>query len=400
MSLSDAGQPSGLAEQIATVNRITALPDILRIVCQSTGLGFAAVARVTADSWTACAVRDEIGFGVTPGTELAIEATICHQVERTGVSVVIDEVSAHPEWCQHHVPKLYGFESYIAVPVVKSDGGIFGTLCALDPRPVKLSGPGTLATFQAFARLVALQLEHEEQLLRSEQLLLDEKETAELREQFIAVIGHDLRTPLNATIGAAEVLLGMPLPDRAQRFAQIVRVSGQRMNRLIDDLLDFARGRLGGGIALDRRPEPDLGAVLQRVAEELRAAFPDHAIILDVTINRAVYCDAARISQIFANLLGNALTHGTALQPVAVQAQVEGGQLLLSVTNRGAPIPAAKRERLFRPFSRKSGDRASDGLGLGLYIASQLAAAHGGSLAVHSDPERTTFTLQVPAVEA
>ena len=119
-----------------------------------------------------------------------------------------------------------------------------------------------------------------------------------------------------------------------------------------------------------------------------------------MTINRAVYCGTARISQIFANLLGNALTHGTALQPVAVQAQVEGGQLLLSVTNRGAPIPAAKRERLFRPFSRKSGDRASDGLGLGLYIASQLAAAHGGSLAVHSDPERTTFTLQVPAIEA
>lgn len=396
MSLSDTGQPSGLAEQIATVNRITALPDILRIVCQSTGLGFAAVARVTADSWTACAVRDEIGFGVAPGTELAIEATICHQVERTGVSIVIDEVSAHPEWCQHHVPKLYGFESYIAVPVVKSDGGIFGTLCALDPRPVKLSGPGTLATFQAFARLVALQLEHEEQLLRSEQLLLDEKETAELREQFIAVIGHDLRTPLNASIGAADLLLGMALPERAQRFAQIVRVSGQRMNRLIDDLLDFARGRLGGGIALHVQPEPELATVLRRVVEELQVAHPGHEIRIDLAIDRVVHCDAARVSQILANLLGNALHHGATQRPVQVTARCEAGQLLLTVGNEGT-IPEAVRARLFQPFSRRSGDRSSDGLGLGLYIAQQLALAHGGALSVESGSGTTRFHLQMPA---
>ena len=382
--------------QIAAVERITAVPDILKIVCHSTGLGFAAVARVTQDTWTACAVRDEIDFGVPIGTNLPIEATICHEVEATGVSVVIDEASSHPEWCEHHVPKLYGFESYIAVPVVKSDGQFFGTLCALDRRPAKLSDNGTLATFQAFARLIALQLENEERLRHSQQLLLDEKQTAELREQFIAVIGHDLRTPLNASVGAADLLLGMALPEKARRFAQIVRFSGQRMNRLIDDLLDFARGRLGGGIALQVRPEPDLTAALRRVVEELQVAHPGRAIRTDFAIDRVVHCDAARVSQILANLLGNALHHGAPGRPVQVIARCEGDQLRMTVSNEGT-IPDAVRTRLFQPFSRRSGDRSSDGLGLGLYIAQQLALAHGGSLSVESGNEATHFRLQMPA---
>lgn len=388
---------AALEARIAAVERITAVPDILRIICNSTGLGFAAVAHVTADTWTACAVHDEIDYRVPVGTNLAIEATICRQVERTGISIVIDEVSAHPEWSRHHVPKLYGFESYIAVPVIKPDGEFFGTLCALDPKPVKLSDPATLATFQAFARLIALLLENEERLHHSQQQLLDARQTAELREQFIAVLGHDLRTPVNAVIGAADVMLGMSLPEKPQRFAQLIQISGLRMARLIDDLLDFARGRLGGGIALDIEAHPDLAAVLRRVAEELQLAYPGNAVELDFAIDGPVHCDAARVSQIFANLLGNALHHGAAGRPVRVRAGRGNARLWLTVSNEGAPIPDPVRARLFQPFSRKSGDRgSSSGLGLGLYIAQQLALAHGGSLSVQSDADGTCFRLDIP----
>lgn len=397
----DASRPPhpdpALEAWIATVERITAVPDILKIICNTTGLGYAAVAHVTLETWTACAVRDEIGFDLPAGANLPIKATICHEVQQSGITVVIDHVSAQPEWCGHHVPKLYGFQSYIAVPVVRSNGEIFGTLCALSAEPVKISGTGTLPAFEAFARLIALQLDTEERLHQSQRLLLDEKQTAELREQFIAVIGHDLRTPLNATLGAAEVLLGMSLPEKPQRFAQIIQISGRRMARLIDDLLDFARGRLGGGIALNRQPESDLGSELQRVAEELRMAYPDHEIALDLSITRPVNCDAARISQIFANLLGNALHHGAASRPVRVEAGCDGERFLLTVANEGTPITETAQARLFHPFSRKSGNRASDGLGLGLYIAQQLAQAHGGSLSVQSDPSGTRFSLQIPA---
>jgi len=386
-----------LENWIAAVERITVVPDILKIICNTTGLGYAAVAHVTAETWTACAARDEIGFDLPAGANLPIKATICHEVQQSGITVVIDQVSAQPEWCGHHVPKLYGFESYIAVPVVRSNGEIFGTLCALSMTPVKISGTSTVAAFEAFANLIALQLDHEERMQLNQQQLLDEKQTAELREQFIAVIGHDLRTPLNATLGAAEVLLGLSLPEKPKRFAQIVQISGRRMARLIDDLLDFARGRLGGGIALDLRPEANLAAVLNRVAEELQVAHPEHEIRLDLQIDRSVRCDAARISQIFANLLGNALHHGAASRPVRVHAACEGDLFRLTVANEGTPITEAAQARLFHPFSRKSGNRASDGLGLGLYIAQQLAQAHGGSLSVQSDESGTRFSLQIPS---
>ena len=117
-----------LSADIAAVQGIAAVPRILEVVCRSTGMGFAAVARVTEQRWICCAVRDEIAFGLTPGGELQVETTICHEIRQSGEAVVIDSVADDLAYCGHHTPAQYGFQSYISMPIILADGSFFGTL--------------------------------------------------------------------------------------------------------------------------------------------------------------------------------------------------------------------------------------------------------------------------------
>jgi signal transduction histidine kinase len=385
-----AADPSA---DIAAVQGIAAVPRILEVVCRSTGMGFAAVARVTEQRWVCCAVRDEIEFGLVPGGELELETTICHEIRQSHEAVVIDNVAEDAAYCGHHTPAKYGFQSYISMPIILADGTFFGTLCAIDPRPARLNTPQTVGMFKLFAELIATHLEAVDRLAASEATLLNERETSELREQFIAVLGHDLRNPL-ASIAAGTKLLTRGERDAGPVLA-LMQQSVARMSALIDNVLDFARGRLGGGVSLNRATQP-LEPVLNQVIAELRVSFPDSKIETKFDLTRPVVCDGGRIAQLFSNLLGNALTHGTAGSPVRVRATAEGSEFELSVANSGAPIPPDAIDRLFHPFYRVSAQDFREGLGLGLYIASEIARAHGGTIDVTSSPQETRFTFRMP----
>ena len=169
------------------------------------------------------------------------------------------------------------------------------------------------------------------------------------------------------------------------------------MAGLIDNVLDFARGRLGGGISLSQTADAGLETVLEHVIAEMRTVWPDRAVQTDIVLSRPVVYDSARVAQMFSNLLANALTHGNPAGPVWVRARSGDGGFELSVANLGEPIPPETRTRLFQPFSRASERPGQQGLGLGLYIASEIARAHGGSLEVASTAEETRFTFRMPA---
>src|SRR5689334_4692660 len=124
-----------IEDVIKTVGAIEAVPTILDVVCRTTGMGFAAVARVTEGRWIACSVRDEIQFGLEPGGELKVETTICHEIRESRKPVIINNVSEDKIYCSHHTPAMYGFQSYISMPIILKNGQFFGTLCAIDPRP-------------------------------------------------------------------------------------------------------------------------------------------------------------------------------------------------------------------------------------------------------------------------
>ena len=224
--------------------------------------------------------------------------------------------------------------------------------------------------------------------------LLDERATSALREQFIAVLGHDLRNPLMAIAAGAAMLLRRP--DRTTDIVAGIQQSVGRMAGLINDVLDFARGRLGGGLILERGTSEPVGAALYQVIEELRAMHPDRAVEIELSLTEIVNCDRGRIAQLFSNLLGNAMTHGAPTIPIKVRAATGAGVFELSVANGGEPIPPAAMERLFEPFFRGSIRPSQQGLGLGLYIASEIARAHGGELKATSNSTETRFTFRMP----
>ncbi len=120
--------PTDFEVDLAAIDRIQAVPTLLEVVCRTAGMGFAAVARVTEDRWIACAVRDDIPFGLQPGGELKVVTTICHEIRQSGRVVVIDHVAEDEAYCQHHTPAMYGFQSYISMPIVLADDSFWGCL--------------------------------------------------------------------------------------------------------------------------------------------------------------------------------------------------------------------------------------------------------------------------------
>lgn len=150
-----------LQGDLEAIAQIPGLAALLESVTRATGMRFAAVARVTDRRWTACAVYDGIDFGLRPGQDLVLETTICNEVRQHHQVVAFDSASADPAFAQHPTPALYGFESYVSVPIFRADGELFGTLCAIDPEPARLDRE-TLATLQMYAEMIGLQLDRQD----------------------------------------------------------------------------------------------------------------------------------------------------------------------------------------------------------------------------------------------
>jgi signal transduction histidine kinase len=384
------------AEDVAVISQIEAVRQILEVVCRTTGMGFSAVARVTDSRWVACAVRDGISFGLAPGGELKLETTICNEVRQTGQLVAVNNVEVDEYFRDHPTPALYGFQSYISVPINLPDGRFFGTLCAIDPRPAMVQASEVVTTFKLFADLIGHHLAANESLKISETALALELENSRLRDQFIAVLGHDLRNPLAAIGAGVAVLRSMPEDSDNSPVLDLIQRSTTRMGELINDVLDFARGRLGDGLDMTQVPDAKLDADLTQVVTELQSASPQRTIHREFAIDRTVVCNTPRLAQMLSNLLANALTHGDPDSPITVQACTSDAALELAVTNRGKTIEPEVMAQLFKPFSRGNSSPGQQGLGLGLYIAAEIARAHGGLLKVESLDGTTCFTFTMP----
>lgn len=233
---------------------------------------------------------------------------------------------------------------------------------------------------------------------KSEQAIaLRETEASELREQFIAVLGHDLRNPL-ASISSGLRMLKRDLPDTelVAKVYPIMVGSVVRMTTLIDNVLDFARGRLGGGITIELNATEPLEVLLKQAVDEFEYSNASGRIESKFEINETVSYDKQRIGQLVSNLLANALTHGAEDQPVNIHAFIEGDTLKIEIANAGNPISEKAMQNLFKPFFRDEVSESKQGLGLGLYIASEIAKAHGGTLTVQSTEQETRFTFAMP----
>jgi signal transduction histidine kinase len=220
---------------------------------------------------------------------------------------------------------------------------------------------------------------------------------AALREQFIAVLGHDLRNPLAAINGGMTLLLKTRLDEKAKAIVDLVRGSATRMAGLIDNVMDFARGRLGGGLPLELSAAGQLEPVLRQAVTELQTSAPDRMIEIRIAVTESVESDRARIGQLVSNLVGNAIDHGAPDQPIQVTAATQDGWFEFSVTNAGEQIPPASLAHIFDPYARGVYRASRLGLGLGLYISNEIAKAHGGTLNVTSTEDQTCLTFRMPS---
>lgn len=390
-------------KDVQAVERIAAVPKILEVVTRITGMRFAAIARVTESQWVACAVRDDIAFGLAPGSELELCSTICNEVRQHQQPVVFGHASEHPHFSSHHTPLQYGLESYISVPIFRGGGAFFGTLCAIDPRPAELDDPSILGSLELFAELIGLQLDTEDELELSQAALGTALDLATLREQIVAGIGQDLKQPIQGVIMESYLAKTIPGLDPAVRgHLDAIETTVWQMSARLGDLMDVGRRRLSEGVPLAPTSAQVLSHELDLVLSDVAAAHPRRALAAMVVIERPVECDARRLADLLMHLLKHALQHGNADRPVSVAATTTDLTLTLQIVSRGKPAPA--HDGASRAVARAPGRVVpmdlTDDVGMDLFIASQIAQAHGGRIDAASSSDATLLTFTMPLVAA
>ena len=329
--------------------------------------------------------RDQLDILTAPSGAAALELLLAHDISLALVDVQMPEMDGF-----ELAELMRGTERTKHVPI------IFVTAGTRDPRRV-FKGYETGAVDFLFKPIDPLILRSKVdvflELARQRQQLAT---ALRVNEMFVAIVGHDLRNPLAAMFSGTELLELQLVDPKHKKTLAMMSAAGRRMVAMLEQLLDLTRGRLGGGLGFMRAREPvDIDDLMRRAIDELRVAHPGRTIELDTNGDCTTSGDPQRLLQLFSNLVGNALAHGTPASTVSAHVAGSDSEIAVRVRNAGA-IPAEQLATLFEPFrSRRSASPAS-GLGLGMYICHQIALAHGGDLSVDSQAGTTVVTVRLP----
>ncbi len=228
---------------------------------------------------------------------------------------------------------------------------------------------------------------------------VERERVAEFQQQMLAIVGHDLRNPLSAFVTGVELLNhAIPADSPSSKLVKRLDSSAQRMTRMVEQLLDVTRARLGSGLPVARR-QVDLGPIVLAVVEELALAYPNAELELRRCDSITGAWDPDRLAQVVSNLAANAIQYGRPGSPIIVELESTPATATVTISNqvRGEPIPSQQLATLFEPF-RRGADRTQQagGLGLGLYIVREVVRAHGGTIEVDSTVDGTTFCVRLP----
>jgi signal transduction histidine kinase len=377
---------------VATVAGSDSIATLLLLASEIAGSNVALLARVTDAVWTVCAAHQVGAAGAAADYQLCPGLPVRLGLGPLGapISIVLSGQQSFGALTATSIA------CGAAAPVILANGRCFGVLCALDPTSLNLDD-GIESKFKRLSSVIASQIDQLMARDLQKTAFLDERAAGQLREQFIAILGHDLRNPLQAIFASSDLLARRLEQPALAHMAARIKTNANRMSSLIDDVLDFARARLGGGIGIELTEVENISHGLTTVVQELQDGQKDCKIISNFHVTRSVRCDLGRLQQVASNLLGNALTHGQPHSPIEINARTDEDDLVLEVWNSGEPIPPESLSKIFEPFWRHSVSASRNGLGLGLHICSQIVRAHHGSISVTSTQvSGTQFTARLP----
>nr|WP_294923861.1 ATP-binding protein [uncultured Flavobacterium sp.] len=407
-------------QDIQNIQNISIVPTLLNVICQSTGMGFAAIARVTEDRWITCSVQDNVSFGLKPGDELEIRTTICHEIRRDKKAVIIDNVSEDDEFRYHHTPAIYGLQSYISVPIIRKDGSFFGTLCAIDPKPNDLKTFKVREMFNLFADLISFHitsiedanksitiLKEKDDLLektevekqKAEKLKLNaekklieknislEKMNSEL-EAFNYISSHDLQEPLRkiqlftSTIERDEI---NNLSEKGKTAFYKIKNSAFRMQNLINDLLIYSKTKF------DERKfvVKDLNEIIKDVIEDLTDEFENENVVFDIQDLGKLSVIEFQFRQLLYNLINNSLKFASPDRNliITVSAKITNGLLeklspltkyyQITISDNGIGFDQSYNEKIFGLFQALH-TKPVKSTGIGLTIVKRIVENHNG----------------------
>lgn len=382
-------QPSSTVESIELLTSLDSVAALLRVVCDISGLGVATVAEVTEQRWIACAVEDRIAFGLQPGAELDLESTLCNHVRSSHDAVIISDVTQNPTYCDHPAPGLYGWKSYLSVPVFRPNGTFFGTLCAFDPQPApRLEQRPVIDTLDGFARLLGELLAREEQRREASPGARGGRDLTPLREQLLVLLEEDLQRPLQALAKEASA-------DAAQ--AQRWQAEAQRLAERSAATADFVRVRLGHGLPLKLTLVEGVNERLTNLLATLQARFPDQTLGSELPeLPAAVRLDLPRLLQAMGALLEWVASRNPAGGTLLLRGELDERCYRLAVESRTAVVDPGSLSQVFQPALTEATPEQPARLELSLYLAQEVARGHGGSLVARQENGRLRFILTLP----
>ncbi|WP_456866247.1 GAF domain-containing sensor histidine kinase [Galbibacter sp. BG1] len=385
-----------IQKDLDTINDSKLLPQILDEVLEITQMGFVCIARMSETQWITSLIKKNIELNIPKGLCLPLSQTICSEVKLSRKPVFIDDLENNPDFSNHSLVVDYGCKSYAALPLYKNNETFFGTLVLMDISPKTFNRYKMKTALQKSIFQISSYLEMKDTIYQLNRELSEERRLAELRDTFIAILGHDLRNPVATTRMISDILIHQKLPEAATNQLKLIKSSSYRMQELIDTILDLAKGHIADGIRLNLvRNKNHLINSLSQVISEAKAIDPSRTFKTTIEIDKSFPCDVDRLGQLLSNLLSNAIKHGNRKDPILIYTGIKFNSFIISVTNTGPRISENVSKNLFKPYYKENSIKNAQGLGLGLYIVSEIAKAHQGTVEVNSNDIQTTFSFKM-----
>ncbi len=393
---------------IEDIQSLSIIPTILDVICESTQMGFAAIARVTEDTWVTCGVLDKLSFGLSVGDELDISTTFCDQVRKTDQIVVIDHVDTDNTYVNHPIPKQYGFQSYISVPIIKKNGEFFGTLCALDLKPNKVNNAKVIDMFNMFSGLISSHLDVVKTM--NSQVDLIKKKEDEL-ENYSFITSHDLQEPLRKIQFLTDLLEHNEtrnLSKKGKKLFNSIKTSATRMRNIVNDLLKYSQNAPNPNLIEDVK----MHKLILRVEFRLIEIFKQNNSKLIINDLGKLPVLPLQMEQLFFNLFSNSLKfkHPERDLVITINSTIASGanfnveKLLkdveyceIEVTDNGIGFDPIYSEKIFKMFQYLKPSEDNKSTGMGLAIAKRIAHNHEGEIIATSIPNvSTTIKIYIP----